>query len=72
LILATALFDKPAIKNTIVNGIVLAEDGKKMSKSLKNYPDPNLIFNKYGSDALRFYLMNSPVVEAQEFRFSED
>jgi isoleucyl-tRNA synthetase len=49
----------------------LAEDGKKMSKSLKNYPDPNLIFEKYGADALRFYLMNSPVVEAQEFRFSE-
>jgi isoleucyl-tRNA synthetase len=43
-----------------------------MSKSLKNYPDPNLVFDKYGADALRFYLMNSPVVEAQEFRFSEN
>ncbi len=72
LILGTALFDKAPMKNVIVNWIILAEDGKKMSKSLKNYPDPTLIFDKYGADALRFYLMNSPVVEAQEFRFSED
>ena len=71
IILSTALFDKPATKNTIVNGIVLAEDGKKMSKSLKNYPDPQLIFDKYWADAMRFYLMNSPVVEAQDFRFQE-
>jgi isoleucyl-tRNA synthetase len=42
-----------------------------MSKSKQNYPDPNLIFEKYGADALRFYLMNSPVVEAQDFRFAE-
>jgi isoleucyl-tRNA synthetase len=59
------------MKNVIVNGIVLAEDGKKMSKSLKNYPDPAIIFDKYGADAMRFYLMNSPVVEAQDFRFTE-
>jgi len=71
LILGTALFDKAPMKNVIVNWIILAEDGKKMSKSLKNYPDPSLIFEKYGADALRFYLMNSPVVEAQEFRFAE-
>ena len=71
LILGTALFDKAPIKNVIVNGIVLAEDGKKMSKSLKNYPDPTLIFDKYWADAMRFYLMNSPVVEAQDFRFTE-
>jgi isoleucyl-tRNA synthetase len=43
-----------------------------MSKSKQNYPDPNLIFEKYGADALRFYLMNSPVVEAQDFRFAEN
>jgi len=71
IILSTALFDKPATQNTIVNWIVLAEDGKKMSKSLKNYPDPQLIFDKYGADAMRFYLMNSPVVEAQDLRFQE-
>ena len=72
LVLGTALFDKAPMKNVIVNWIILAEDGKKMSKSLKNYPDPTLVFDKYGADALRFYLMNSQVVEAQEFRFSED
>jgi len=57
--------------NCIVNGIVLAEDGKKMSKRLNNYPEPEKIFNTYGADAMRFYLMNSPVVEAQDLRFSE-
>jgi len=71
LILGTALFDKAPMKNVIVNWIILAEDGKKMSKKLKNYPDPTLVFDKYGADALRFYLMNSVVVEAQEFRFAE-
>ena len=71
IILSTALFDSPATMNTIVNGIVLAEDGKKMSKSLKNYPDPAKIFDNYWADAMRFYLMNSPVVEAQDLRFSE-
>lgn len=71
LILGTALFDEAPMKNVIVNGTVLAEDGFKMSKSKKNYPDPQLIFDKYGADAMRFYLMNSPVVEAQDFRFAE-
>ncbi len=71
IILSTALFDSPATMNTIVNGIVLAEDWKKMSKSLNNYPDPKHILNDYGADAMRFYLMNSPVVEAQDFRFTE-
>lgn len=71
IILSTALYDSPATMNTIVNGIVLAEDGKKMSKSLKNYPDPTKIFDNYWADAMRYYLMNSPVVEAQDLRFSE-
>lgn len=71
LILGTALFDKAPMKNVIVNGIVLAEDGHKMSKSKQNYPDPKLVFDKYGADAMRFYLMNSPVTEAQDFRFAE-
>ena len=61
MVLSTALFDKPAFKNLIVNGIVLAEDGHKMSKSKKNYPDPMLVVNSFGADALRMYLINSPV-----------
>jgi isoleucyl-tRNA synthetase len=61
-VLGNHLFQKSPFKNCIVNGIILAEDGKKMSKSLKNYPDPSTILNEYGSDALRLYLTNSPVV----------
>jgi len=72
LVLATALFDKPPYKNLIVNGLVLASDGKKMSKRLKNYPDPQAIINLYGADALRLYLINSPVVRAEPLRFRED
>lgn len=70
-VLSNALFNKPAFKNVIVNGIVLAEDGQKMSKKLRNYPDPNEILKAHGADALRFYLMNSPVVKADDLRFSE-
>jgi isoleucyl-tRNA synthetase len=61
MVLSTALFNKPAFKNLIVNGLVLAEDGRKMSKRLQNYPDPVLVVNTYGADALRLYLINSPV-----------
>jgi isoleucyl-tRNA synthetase len=71
IVLSSALFDKPAFKNVIVNGIVLAEDGKKMSKRLKNYPDPVYMLETYGADAMRFYLMSSPAVQAQDLRFSE-
>ncbi len=70
-VLADALFNKPAFKNVIVNGIVLAEDGKKMSKKLKNYPDPMEVMEKYGADAVRYYLMSTPVVAAENLRFSE-
>jgi isoleucyl-tRNA synthetase len=70
-VLGVALFNKSPFKNLVVNGLVLAEDGKKMSKSLKNYPDPTLVIDKFGSDALRCYLMNSPVVHADELRFKE-
>jgi len=70
-ILSTALFDKPAFKNVVVNGIVLAKDGAKMSKRLKNYPDPELIMNKYGADAMRLYLLHSPAVQGDDLRFSE-
>ncbi len=69
MVLSTALFDKPAFKNLIVNGLVLAEDGKKMSKRLKNYPDPMKVVNAYGADALRLYLIDSPVVHSDPLRF---
>mmetsp|Transcript_6447 Transcript_6447/g.11183 ORF Transcript_6447/g.11183 Transcript_6447/m.11183 type:complete len:1126 (+) Transcript_6447:73-3450(+) len=71
LVLSTILFDKAPFKNLIVNGMVLAEDGKKMSKRLKNYPDPMDVVNQFGADALRVYLVNSPVVRAETLRFSE-
>ena len=71
MVISTALFDKPPFKNLICNGLVLAEDGKKMSKRLKNYPDPSIVTNKYGADALRLYLINSPVVRAEPFAFAE-
>ncbi len=70
-ILGTALMNKPAFKNSVVNGIVLAEDGKKMSKRLNNYPDPSMIFDQYGADSLRFYLMSSVVMQADNLSFSE-
>lgn len=72
MVISTCLFDKPAFKNVIVNGLVLAADGKKMSKRLKNYPDPNIVVNNYGADALRLYLINSPVVRADTLRFQEE
>ncbi|XP_043933338.1 isoleucine--tRNA ligase, cytoplasmic isoform X1 [Protopterus annectens] len=72
LVLSTALFGKPPFKNVIVNGLVLASDGQKMSKRKKNYPDPSAIVNSYGADALRLYLINSPVVRAENLRFKEE
>uniref|UniRef100_A0A674H962 Isoleucine--tRNA ligase, cytoplasmic n=1 Tax=Taeniopygia guttata TaxID=59729 RepID=A0A674H962_TAEGU len=72
LVLSTALFGKPPFKNVIVNGLVLASDGQKMSKRKKNYPDPMHIVNSYGADALRLYLINSPVVRAENLRFKEE
>ncbi|MEG1788770.1 MAG: isoleucine--tRNA ligase [Kiritimatiellia bacterium] len=71
LVLGTLLFDTAPYRNVIVNGLVLAEDGKKMSKRLKNYPDPTEVIEKYGADALRLYLIYSPVVRAENLRFSE-
>jgi isoleucyl-tRNA synthetase len=71
MVIGTALFDQAPFKNVIVNGLILAEDGKKMSKSLRNYPDPMEVLDKHGADALRLYLIDSPVVKAQELRFSE-
>lgn len=71
-VLATALFDKPPFKNLIVNGLVLAGDGKKMSKRLRNYPDPALVIDSYSADALRLYLINSPVVRGDVLKFEEN
>ncbi len=70
-VLSTAVKQSSAFKNVVVNGIVLAEDGKKMSKRLQNYPDPTLMFNKYGADAMRFYLLSSPVMYAENLNFKE-
>ena len=72
LVLSTALFDRAPFRNCVVNGLILAEDGRKMSKSLKNYPDPFALMESAGADALRAYLINSPVVRAEPLRFSED
>lgn len=72
LVISCALFDKPPFKNVIVNGMVLASDGSKMSKSKQNYPDPKKVIDEYGSDALRAYLLNSPVVKAEPLLFNEE
>ncbi len=71
LVLGTLLFDQSPYRNVVVNGLILAEDGKKMSKRLKNYPDPIHVINTYGADALRLYMVHSPVVRAENLRFSE-
>ena len=72
LVVSTALFGKAPFKNLIANGLILAEDGQKMSKRKGNYPDPMEIVGKYGADAVRLYLINSPVVRAENLRFKED
>jgi len=72
MVLGTCLFDKSPYKNVIVNGLVLAEDGKKMSKRLKNYPDPAKMLDTYGADAIRLYMIYSPVVRAENLKFSEN
>jgi isoleucyl-tRNA synthetase len=70
-ILSTALFKKPAFNNVVVNGIVLAEDGAKMSKRLRNYPDPSLVIQRFGADSVRMYMMHSPAVKAEDLCFTE-
>ena len=70
-VLVGALFGKEAFKNCVVTGIILAEDGKKMSKKLKNYPDPIEVMERFGADAMRFYMLSSPVVQADNLSFSE-
>ncbi|MFC5338237.1 isoleucine--tRNA ligase [Leucobacter denitrificans] len=71
-VLATALFDRPAFKSVISHGIVLGSDGNKMSKSLQNYPDVNEVFHRDGSDAMRWFLMASPVVRGGNLIVTEE
>lgn len=71
-VLSTALTGKPAFKNVIVNGMVMAGDGKKMSKRLKNYTEPDSIMEDFGADALRLTLINSGLVRGEELRFTDD
>lgn len=70
-VLAGGLFNTQAFKNCVVTGMVLAEDGKKMAKKLKNYPDPMYMINTYGADAMRLYILSSPVVRMESLNFSE-
>ena len=72
MLLGTMLFGKSPYRNVVVNGLVLAEDGKKMSKRLKNYPDPTKMLDLYGADAIRLYMIYSPVVRAENLKFSEN
>ena len=70
-VLGAALFDKPPFENVVVNGLILAEDGQKMSKRKKNYPDPKDVINTYGADSLRLFMLGSQVVRAEDLKFSE-
>lgn len=71
-VLSTALFDSNAFKNVIVSGVIMGTDGRKMSKSFHNYPDPREIIEKYGGDALRLYLMGSPIMAGLDMNISEE
>lgn len=70
-VLATALFDRPAFRNCVAHGVVLGADGQKMSKSLRNYPDPYEMFDTYGSDAVRWFLMSSPILRGGDLSVGE-
>ncbi len=71
-VLAAALFDAPAFENVVVNGLVLAPDGKKMSKSDRNYTDPKEVIQQFGADALRLFLMDSAVVKAEDLKYTDE
>jgi isoleucyl-tRNA synthetase len=70
-VLATALFDRPAFSTCVGHGVVLGDDGQKMSKSLRNYPDPMNVFDTYGADAMRWYLLSSPILRGGDFSVTE-
>lgn len=71
-VIGGALFDAPAFKNVGVEGVILGTDGRKMSKNLGNYPDPKELLQKYGGDALRLYLMSSPIMNGEDIVISEE
>ena len=71
-VLATALFDRPAFRNCVAHGILLGADGRKMSKSLRNYPDVYRVFDSYGSDAMRWFLMSAPVLRGGDMSVTEE
>ena len=71
-VIGTALYDSPAFKNVVVTGVILGTDGRKMSKNFGNYPDPKMLIEKYGGDALRLYLMGSPVMKGEDIVISEE
>ena len=70
-VLATALFDRPSFASCVSHGIVLGDDGAKMSKSLRNYPDPMAVFDSHGADAMRWYLLSSPILRGGDFSVTE-
>ena len=72
MVLGVCLFDRSPYRNVVVNGLILAEDGQKMSKRKKNYPDPNEVIDRCGADALRLFMLGSPVVRAEDLKFSEN
>ncbi|HEX3089086.1 MAG TPA: isoleucine--tRNA ligase [Ilumatobacteraceae bacterium] len=71
-VLATALFDRPSFRTCISHGIVLGDDGQKMSKSLNNYPDPMMVFDTYGADAMRWYLLSSTILRGGDLAVTEN
>ncbi len=71
-VLATALFDRPAFSTCISHGTILADDGQKMSKSLRNYPDPMKVFDTHGADAMRWYLLSSTILRGSDFAVTEE
>ncbi len=71
-VLATALFDRPAFRNCVSHGVVLGDDGQKMSKSLDNYPDPMMVFDNYGADAMRWHLLSSTILRGGDLAVTEN
>jgi isoleucyl-tRNA synthetase len=71
-IISAALFDQPAFKNVVVNGLVLAKDGKKMSKRLGNYTPPETLLDEFGADSVRLYMLSSPILKAEPLRFTDE
>ena len=71
-VIGTALYDSPAFKNVLVEGVMLGTDGRKMSKNYGNFPDPKEVMQKYGGDALRLYLLGSPIMKGEDVNFSND